>query len=129
MSSIRDARTWLMGIVAVSGLVGCQGNVPPARERIDASPLIVDEAMQRREWDRQTSFYANGDTVDGGNGYMFRTHETIPPAARTVVEPAVTTTNMVLLPIGVFVNSPFARKVDEGAVIPPTQSAMPVLPR
>jgi hypothetical protein len=129
MFSIRNGRALLMSVLAVSGAVGCQGNIPAPVERVDDSPLIVDEAMQRREWERQTSYYANGDTAAGGTGFMFRTHETMPMWSRPAVDPAIAVMNMALFPVGVFVNSPFTEQVYQGAVIPPTATAMPVLPR
>ena len=81
-----------------------------------------------REWDRSTMYYPNGDTVAGGTGYMFQTHETIPEPYRRIVEPAVATLNMALLPVGVFVNSPFTSQVYQGVILPPTHHAMPPLP-
>src|SRR3954467_13332003 len=79
---------------------GCQRNIPPATERLNNSPLIVDEAMQRRDWDRSISFYPHGDTIAGGTGYMFQTHETIPDGWRRFVDPSVSAMNILLLPIG-----------------------------
>jgi hypothetical protein len=116
------------GVVAAAVMGGCQANVPNSTERLNNSPLIVDEAMQAREWDRSTAFYANGDTVSGGTGYMFHTHETIPDGYRRVIEPGVAAMNIGLLPVGVFVNTPFKPQVQQGAIIPPTHSAMPPLP-
>jgi hypothetical protein len=107
---------------------GCQRTVPPMVERLNNTPLVVDPAMQRREWEPSVAYYGNGDTVAGGTGYMFHTHETIPPAALRVVDPMMAATNIALLPIGVFVNSPFEKQQYQGAVIPPTHSGNPPLP-
>jgi hypothetical protein len=128
MSSIREQ---LLGVgccaVALVAL-GCQRTIPNTADRLSNAPLIVDEAMQMRDWDRTIAHYPNGDTVAGGNGYMFRTHETIPEPYRRVVEPAVAATNIGLLPVGVIFNSPFTAQVHEGVIIPPTHHAMPPLP-
>ena len=115
--------------LTASALLGCQTNVPNAVERLNNSPLIVDEAMQQRgDWDRSTAYYANGDTVAGGTGYMFQTHETIPDPYRRFVESPVAAMNIALLPVGIFVNSPFKSQVYQGVIIPPTHNAMPPLP-
>src|SRR5688500_1034080 len=117
------------GVLAASVLFGCQPNVPNSVERLNNSPLIVDEAMQQRsDWERSTSYYANGDTVADGTGYMFQTHETIPDPYRRVVEAPVAAMNIGLLPVGVFVNSPFKPQVYQGVITPPTHHAMPPLP-
>src|SRR4051812_6349056 len=101
MCSIRKSVKFCTGVgvlLAAMGLGGCQANVPNSPDPLNKSPLIVDEAMQRREWDPSISYYANGDTVSGGTGYMFQTHETMPGYSRRVVDPAMAVTNIVLLP-------------------------------
>jgi hypothetical protein len=125
MCSIRKSCGRMLAMLAASAVVGCQTVVPAPIERVNDTPLVVDDAMQMREWDESVVQYANGDTVAGGNGYMFRTHETMPPLAVRAVEPAMATTNMLLLPVGVFVNSPFKKQVYQGAVVPPTYTAVP----
>lgn len=135
MCSIRNVRGGLMAAALAMAaplimmLGGCQSNVPEPVARLNDSPLIVDDAMQRREWDRSTSFYANGDTAAGGTGYMFQTHETINERDRRVVDPVLATMNIGLLPVGIFVNSPFKSQVYQGVVIPPTHTGMPALPQ
>jgi hypothetical protein len=117
-----------LSVLAAGALLGCQANVPNGVERLNNSPLIVDEAMQLREWEPVPTYYANGDTVADGTGYMYHTHETIPDPYRRVVEPVVGTMNIALLPVGVFLNSPFRPQVYQGAILPPTHTAMPPLP-
>ena len=128
MCLTRKARVLLGSCVLGSMMFGCQAIVPESTERLNNTPLIVDDAMQKRQWDQSTSYYANGDTVADGTGYMFETHETVPDGWRRVVEPAITTMNIALLPIGVFVNSPIKEQVYQGGIIPPTHHAMPPLP-
>jgi hypothetical protein len=125
-----STRKFVIGasLLTAATMLGCQANVPPGVERLNNSPLIVDEAMQRREWDRSASYYPNGDTVADGTGYMFHTHETIPDGWRRVVEPGVATLNFALLPIGVFLESPFVPQTYQGVITPPTHTAMPPLP-
>ena len=75
-----STRKFVIGasLLTAATMLGCQAKVPEGVERLNNAPLIVDEAMQKREWDRSTSYYPNGDTVADGTGYMFETHETIP---------------------------------------------------
>jgi hypothetical protein len=117
-----------LSILSAAALLGCQPTRPNGVERVNNAPLIVDEAMQRRDWDRSTAYYANGDTVADGTGYMYETHETIPDPWRRVVDPAVASLNIALLPVGVFLNSPFVPQTYQGAILPPTYTAVPPLP-
>ena len=132
MCSIRNGvRTIIISAAGAAGLLlagGCQFNVPPAQEKLNDAPLLVDEAMQKRDWDRSVSYYANGDAVAGGTGYMFQTHETIPPGYRRLTDPGVAAVNIVALPVGVFVNSPFGEQTYQGVIIPPSYTTQPPLP-
>ena len=136
MCSIRNGRR-LTGVLvfAAAAIIagtfvgtGCQRTVPPMVERLNNTPLVVDPAMQRREWEPSRAYYANGDTIAGGTGYMFHTHETLPPASLRVADPVMAAGNIALLPVGIFVNSPFKAQEYQGAIIPPTHSANPPLP-
>jgi len=108
-------------------LGGCQANVPAGVDRVQSSPLIIDDAMQKRDWERSVAYYPNGDTVAGGTGYMFQTHETITGEWRAVADPIMAVLNIGLLPVGLFANSPFSSQVYQGAIIPPTYTANPPL--
>src|SRR5450432_1038702 len=65
----------LGGLLAMVLLGGCSSmqcpiqrvqNAPPAAE--NTTPLVIDQAMQVRDWDRVTAHYANGDTIAGPTG-------------------------------------------------------------
>jgi len=128
-SFIRSRSMLALGFAGMMlGGFGCQATVPPRAEKLNNPPLVVDDAMQRREWDRSISYYPNGDTVGGGTGYFMQTHETIQDPYRRVADPIVATGNIVALPVGVFVNSPFKPQVTQGAMIPPSHTVQPVLP-
>ena len=110
-------------------LAGCQRIVPPpTRAPVNNAPLVVDEAMQIRDWDRSTNYYANGAAVAGGTGYLWQTHEAINPGHRRFVEVPVAVLNMASMPVGVFVNSPFDKQVARGETVPPTYTGQPPLP-
>jgi hypothetical protein len=118
-----------MAALSLSGMIaGCQRNVPPSMEKVNNAPLANDDAINKRDWEKTTSYYGNGDTIAGGTGYMFQTHETVTDPYRRIVDPTISSMNMVLLPIGVFVNSPFQPQVVQGEMIPPSYTAQPPLP-
>src|SRR5688572_31324831 len=111
----------VMSALALSAAAGCQGvsrNQPLAP--VNNTPLVVDEAMQIRDWDRSTNYYANGGTVAGGTGYLWQTHEAVNPGHRRFVEAPVAALNIASMPVGLFVNSPWEAQVYRGEAVPPT---------
>src|SRR3954447_1855585 len=109
MCSIRNGcgvvRAAILGAAAmwVVGSAGCQSIVPPSQvSKVNDTPLVVDRAMEIRDFDRQTSHYANGSPVAGGTGYLWQNHETVPPGWRRLTEVPVAAANIVSLPVGVF---------------------------
>jgi hypothetical protein len=109
--------------------VGCQRIVPPPQTSpVNTTPIVIDEAMQHRDWDRSTSYYANGGAIAGGTGYLWQTHETIPEGDRRYTDVPVAAANFVSLPVGIFVDSPFKKVVYRGEAVPPSYTAQPPLP-
>src|SRR5204863_6113793 len=99
---------------------GCQRMTPPQPDRLNHTPLVVDDAMQIREWDRSTASYANGATVAGGTGYLFRTSDRLPELWWRIVDPMIATGNIVALPGTIWFNPPWKTMVYHGAIIPPS---------
>src|SRR4051812_7553051 len=112
-SSFRRAAA-VLGLIGFA-LVGCQRTVPPPlTSPVNSSPLVVDEAMQHRQFERSTSYYASGATVAGGTGYLWQTHETIPPRYQRLTDAPVAVANIVSMPVGIFVESPWQKQVYRG---------------
>ena len=135
------------GVLASAGMLsGCQRVQQTPPDTLNDSPLLVDEAMQIRDWDRSTAYYASGAVEAGAPRVTFepkygtervestdpRTGETIVRQERTgdaysntVVDPAIGVGNFVLIPFTYFWTPPFKTIVSRGAVVPPTHTAMP----
>jgi hypothetical protein len=110
-------------------MVGCQRIVPPPTvSPVNTTPVVVDDAMKYRDWDRSTSYYQNGGTVAGGTAYLWQTHETIPEGWQRYTDVPVSLANIVSMPVGLFVDSPFKPQVYRGEAVPPTYTANPPLP-
>ena len=126
----RAATACGMVLLSLLGWVGgCQRTVPPAtRSPVNSTPLVVDEAMQVRDWDRSTNYYANGASVAGGTGYLWQTHEAVKPGHRRIAEAPVALLNIVSMPVGLFVNAPWQEEVIRGESVPPTYTGQPPLP-
>ena len=90
--------------------------------------LTLDDATQMRNYDQSTSYYPSGATVAGGTGYLWQTHETIPDGYRRYTDVPVATTNILELPVGVFIESPWEKEIYRGEPVPPTYTAQPRLP-
>jgi len=115
--------------VSAMSMVGCQRIIPQTAVKLNSTPLIVDDAMQKRDWDKSVCYYGNGDTVAGGTGYMFQTHETIPEDWRRLTDVPVATMNALLLPVGIFVNNAFVNnQVYQGDIVPESYTTQPPLP-
>jgi hypothetical protein len=58
---------------SVAGVGGSSGGcAAPAQQAYSPPPLVVDDAMKRREWERSVAYYPNGDTVSGHNRFPLR---------------------------------------------------------
>jgi hypothetical protein len=129
MYSTRNAKALAalsLGVLASAGMfsvVGCQRIEPPVPDRLNNAPLLVDEAMQIRDFDRSTSVYANGGTVAGSPRLTFEPKDD--SAVNYVVDPAIGLTNFVIIPFSYFWIPPFAKIEHHGAIVPPTYTAEP----
>lgn len=152
MSSTRNLPGSLLTGAAVVALAtplfltGCQRIRPVQPDALNDEPLVVDEAMQIRDWDRSTAYYASGAVVAGDPRtrlepkYESRLVETTDPATgatqvrqeRTgdarinyVADPAIGLANFVMIPFTYFRTPPFTPVVSRGTIIPPSHYAMP----
>ena len=68
MFSTRDIRRMTLSVVVAAALgvasVGCQSTWREA-ESINQTPILVDEAMEIRQWDETPAYYENGGVVAG----------------------------------------------------------------
>src|SRR5688500_15376445 len=56
---------------ALAPFAGCARAPAPAPEPVDTTPMVIDEAMQRRDWPRSTAEWANGDIVAGATRFWY----------------------------------------------------------
>jgi len=132
MCSIRSGSVVAMMFVALammSAAAGCQGvSKHQPLSPVNNTPLVVDEAMQIRDWDRSTNYYANGATIAGGTAYCWETADWVNEDHRRFVDAPVAVLNFVSMPVGLFVNSPFEKQVIHGEIVPPSYTGQPPLP-
>ena len=102
---------------------GCQRVPSPQPDRLNDAPLLVDEAMQIRTWDRSTAYYASGNTVAGHTRVTFEPSDD--NALNYVVDPSIGLGNFVIIPFTYFWDLPFSKVDYQGAIVPPSHYAMP----
>lgn len=98
MCLIRKA---LLGVMVVGGSVagvGCQRVGPPPSMLINDTPIVIDEAMQRRDWPQTTAEYANGVTVARPTGVYWEPDPELPQTARAAIETPLFLAHSLLLP-------------------------------
>lgn len=110
-------------IVAASALLGCAQQRPAPTP----PPMVIDEAMQRRDFDRSVAHYPNGDTVAGVNRFPFRRRRPggVNDYQGGAVDIVVSMAETVALPFTYLFIPPFEPQVSHGEDIPPTYTAMP----
>jgi hypothetical protein len=113
-----------LALVAVT-LGGCAQEAP--QQQPSRPPLVVDAAMQRREWERSVAPIPNGDTVSGYNRFPLRTDlqpgdNEYGAAAYDIVASLAQT---VALPFTYLFIPPFSKAVYHGDVVGPTYTGMP----
>lgn len=121
----------VLGAVLGAMMVGgCQlaRNEPP--DVLDDTPIQVDPAMARRDWEASRATYAATGIQATPNLYTFQSHSYSWGRGYT---PAFTETplflaNVVLIPYQIFAAPLWRQHEYRAATIPPSYSAMPPLP-
>jgi hypothetical protein len=91
-------------------------------------PMVVDAAMQRRDWERSAAWYPNGDTLAGVQRYPLRAgggNVGTPDYANAFYDLLASAGQTVVLPFTYLLVPPFAPQVFTGEPIPPTYTAIP----
>ena len=111
---------------ALAGLVfvtGCQEQKYVDKQKVDATPLNIDAAMQQRQWDRVTAEYQSGATHNGSTGTLFTPNHDASPYTYAVTDPGTFLLNVAILPYTLYKQR---NGVDSGGVdLPPSYTAVP----
>jgi hypothetical protein len=113
-----------LALLAAS-ITGC--GTQTQQQQPTRSPMVVDEAMQRRDWERSVAPFPNGSTVSGYNRFPLRTD--LQPGdneyGAAVYDVCASLGQTIALPFTYLFIPPFAKAVYHGDVIGPTYTAMP----
>ena len=107
---------------------GCQriSNTPP--ERLNPEPIVVDEAMQHRDWPEQNAYYTNTSVVARPTGERYEVKPDLGAERRHIyVDPVVWAGNTLLMPVVLIANPPWTPVAYRAETIAPTYTAQPPL--
>ncbi len=109
-----------------AAMAGCYH--APAPRNAPTPPLIIDSAMQQREWSQSEAYYQNGGVKSTPLRTVFTTGPHQSRILTTGLETGAFVGNAVNMPF-TLLNHPFDSKVVyHGEVLEPTFNAMPPLP-
>lgn len=127
MCSTRNAILYPLFSILLLSLTGCgfqRATNRPRPDPLNDAPLVVDEAMQKREWDRSSAFYKPPVVVAGPTWLTFRGDE---KTERTdvITDPAIFGANVLASPYAAVKDPQWEDVEYRGATVPPTHHAMP----
>lgn len=118
----------ISAVLGAMAIGGCQPihNIPP--DTLDDTPIPVDAAMERREWDESRASYANTGVWCSPTLFSFQSAPGHPDYQYALTEMPVFVVNVLLIPVQVFISPAWHEREYRAATIPPSYSAMPALP-
>jgi hypothetical protein len=136
MSWTLKSRSAALALAAVAGIAGCHPGPGPAAEAYSTEPLVVDEAMQARDWPRTTAEFQATNVEAGATRFPYAPQTSGTGSDRAVFGPersnaALDTVYFVgqslALPFTYFWDRPSVKKTYSGVVYEPTYNAMPLM--
>jgi hypothetical protein len=118
----------LFGALTVASLTGCavRRNTPP--ELLDPTPIPVDAAMERRQWDESKALYANTTVIAGNTGFPFVEDQTRPDWQNGLIDPFTFFGNVVSMPVSLIIVPPWKPVEYRAVTVEPTYNGNPPLP-
>lgn len=125
-SARRRAGLLLLLTLGASAVAGCASQQPAAA--LADTPMEIDPAMRRRDWEGSAAWYPNGDTLAGVQRFPLRPEGGAPGTPdypNALFDVAASMAQTVALPFTYLIVPPFAPQVYTGENIPPTHTGMP----
>src|SRR5205814_4103813 len=91
------------------------------------TPLIVDEAMQLRDWEPVTANWESGATIAGPTGFVFEPSPTLPPYEDMLVENGLFIGQVLAVPLTLSMEPPSTDIIYRGVRQEPSYTAVPPL--
>lgn len=132
-----------LALAVVAGLGGgCFHYEPPPAEVASEpdEPMVLDEAILRRDWEPVSAYYANGDVVGGSDRKLFRADEVVVVPndpygeyrhvndyGQAVAAPFLFVANVAAIPFTYLWEPPFDPVASQGEYYRPTYTGVPAL--
>lgn len=120
MSLIRN----VMIVLAAGVMAGCQYKKADPPTVLNTQPLAVDEAMQRRDWDKTTAYYRNGGVESNADRFPLQSRVQS-PVLRSLSEVPIFLANTVMLPVTYIGQRPGTVVSNQAVVTEATYTAVP----
>ncbi len=130
MSSIRKQlkRTAGLSLLALLAMGGCQTvNPVPPPSPLNTTPLVVDEAMQNRDWEPTAAAYQNDVVTANPTDWTLHPDPAKQPGSG-LVEPGTYLLNIGLLPYAIIKDPPWEPAQSKAMVMEPTYTGNEPLP-
>jgi hypothetical protein len=117
-----------LGIAALAS-PGCQRyrNVP--RGAVKDEPVVIDEAMQIRDWEPSSARYTNPRFIAGPTGFLYQPAYDMPAPVYAAQETPMFILQALALPVTVWLPPLYTPVEYAGETLEPTWHAMPPLPK
>lgn len=117
----------IAGAGALAGTSGCVRKSESA-PLLSNEPQIIDEAMQRRQWDQSVAVYPSGAAVAGPTWANYESKRGQAAWKYYYTDIVVFGVNLVTMPYYAVVDFPTEQRVSPGIQLAPTFTAVPPLP-
>ena len=119
--------TAALGIVALA-TPGCQRYPYAPHGRLHDEPVVIDEAMQIRDWEPSTAHYTNPRFIAGPKGFWYDPAYNMPAPVYAVQETPMFLLQTLALPLTVWLPPLWTPIEYAGETLEPSWHAMPPLP-
>ena len=128
MSSTRNRALRRLALTLAPAVVtGCLKAQPPLAP-VSRHPLVIDEAMDRRQWATVPANYQNGSTPAWPTGFVLEHRPDAPKWSPAFTDTPLFLANIFAMPIGYAVTPGWTRVIYPTGTVEPTYHAMPPLP-
>ncbi len=103
---------------------GCVKETKPVAT-VNRAPLIVDEAMQQRNWSRSVVRFQNGETPATPTGFVLEHNKDAPKWTPLLTDGPLFLANVFVMPIGYAFAAPWERVIYPAGVTEPSYTAVP----
>ncbi|HEY0009246.1 MAG TPA: hypothetical protein VGB55_11020 [Tepidisphaeraceae bacterium] len=112
-------------VTTVVLLAGCARQTYSNQAQVNTEPLNIDPAMEIRDWEPSTAYYANGDVYSWSTGFGYRS-QADSGWKYLFADPGTYVVNLVTMPWTFYQERNGV--VSQGDTIPPSHTAVPPVP-